>query len=341
MKFKSILLRNFQKHKKLEIVFSPRINTICGPTDCGKSALLRALRWICFNDWQGKDFIREGAERAKVVLTVSHRKELYVITRIKGKENLYFLGEDEFKSFATTVPDEISQLLRLNENNFQGQHDAPFWFSQTAGEVSRRLNAVVDLTIIDNTLAAAASRLRQASDRKVVCAERLQQINEEREALEPMRERIEDFQALQKRNEDKQRITADYDRLRQSLDNARSHRKEALSRQEQVSELSVLVANCERWESLRKGHNALEFCLRRATELSKCRRPPSFDAIATDYGKWHECSDQVERLNCLLQSMEAGQEQLERSKTRAKKADKDYHAAIQGEKCPLCSQLIV
>ena len=46
---KSIHLRNFQRHKKLDIDLSEGVNVIVGPSDIGKTAILRALYWLRFN----------------------------------------------------------------------------------------------------------------------------------------------------------------------------------------------------------------------------------------------------------------------------------------------------
>ena len=131
---RSLHIKNFQVHTDLKIEFSPTITSIKGPTDSGKSSVLRALRWVCLNDMAGEAFIREGACSVLALLRIGDRK----IGRGKGQiGNVYRLDDREFKAFGQgNVPQEIAQVLQLNEINFQGQHDAPFWFAETAGEVS-------------------------------------------------------------------------------------------------------------------------------------------------------------------------------------------------------------
>ena len=68
MILKSIKLINFQTHQEVKLDLSPTITTIKGPTDSGKSSVLRALRWVCLNDIPGDEFIREGATCARVIL---------------------------------------------------------------------------------------------------------------------------------------------------------------------------------------------------------------------------------------------------------------------------------
>ena len=64
---------NFQKHEDLTVSFDDRITTIVGPSDVGKSAVLRALRWVLTNQPDGSGFIREGEKNASVVLRVDGR----------------------------------------------------------------------------------------------------------------------------------------------------------------------------------------------------------------------------------------------------------------------------
>ncbi len=70
MRLVSLQLVNFQVHTGLIIDFSPGITTIVGPTDHGKSSILRALRWVCLNDLSGEQFIREGRKSCAVCLFV-------------------------------------------------------------------------------------------------------------------------------------------------------------------------------------------------------------------------------------------------------------------------------
>lgn len=195
MKFNAIELRDFQCHKNLEIALSPKITSITGRTDAGKSAILRALRWACLNDFPGDDFIRDGAKQ----VTVTAHTIKNSVERSKGiGGNLYKLNTDEFKSFGQSVPEPIAKVLNLNEINFQGQMDSPFWFSLSAPEVSRQLNRVIDLSIIDTALSNIAAEVRRAQERKTVSEERLKKAELELERLEPQRQRIYDFQSLKK-----------------------------------------------------------------------------------------------------------------------------------------------
>lgn len=201
MKVFSLHLKDFQCHADLEIKFSSRITTLLGPTDCGKSAVLRALRWGCLNDFQGEGFVREGARRAEVEVVFREGDKSFLLVRVKGGGvNLYVLDGKEYRSFGTGVPEDIQRKLQLHPLHFQDQHDPPFWFHETAGEVSRRLNAVVDLSVMDSALGYVAGRLRQWNDKKDWHQEEAAKLQKELEAFTHLDRQWEDFQRLKARH---------------------------------------------------------------------------------------------------------------------------------------------
>jgi exonuclease SbcC len=154
-------LCDFQRHERLRVDFAPGVTTLCGPTDAGKTAVFRAVRWVCLNLPAGGRLTRHGAARCKVALGVDGRK----VARVRGdRENLYRLDGEDYRAFGQGVPPEIAKLLGLDAVNFARQFDAPFFLTMPAPEVSRQLNAVVDLGVIDGTLAAAASKAKAEAD---------------------------------------------------------------------------------------------------------------------------------------------------------------------------------
>ena len=53
---KELQLVNFQSHKNTNLVFDPGFNCIVGPSDNGKSVIIRAINWIRTNRPKGSDF---------------------------------------------------------------------------------------------------------------------------------------------------------------------------------------------------------------------------------------------------------------------------------------------
>lgn len=177
-----LLIQNFQAHHKLRVNLDPHITTIVGPSDVGKSAIIRALRWVCTNQPGGDAFVRHGARGATVKLVVDG----HTITRRRrpgGEVNEYRLDSSAYRAFGRGVPDPITELLNIGDVTWQGQHDAPFWFSDTAGEVSRQLNAIVNLGIIDSTLANVARAVHRARTKLEAAEEELSTAKKEFDSL--------------------------------------------------------------------------------------------------------------------------------------------------------------
>ena len=151
-------LDNFQTHERLRIVFDPHVTTIVGRSDVGKSAIIRALAWLMTNRPSGAGFVRHRQGTAAVRLVIDGRKA----QRIRGKdENSYVIDDKELKSFGTDVPEEIARLFNIADINFQGQLDPVFWLRDAPGQVSKNLNTIVDLDIIDITIGMLNTKLRK------------------------------------------------------------------------------------------------------------------------------------------------------------------------------------
>ena len=177
----SLTLENFQKHEFFTLDFDEFVTVLIGPSDVGKSAVIRALRWLCLNQPAGDAFITHGEDNTSVTLTFDECE----VSRQRGKVgNLYTLDGEELRAFGqSSVPDKIAALLNITSDNFQRQHDSPFWFTLSPGQVSKELNRVVDLDIVDTTLANIASELRKAKATLEISEERLKTASEKKAQL--------------------------------------------------------------------------------------------------------------------------------------------------------------
>jgi hypothetical protein len=205
-KLEKLEIRGFSTNKKLDIVFGPRVTTISGKSFIGKSAFVRALKWVILNKPTGDKFINWDAIKAAVRLTFDKGKQ---ITRKKGKGiNTYKYSESKnlFKAFGNDVPPIISKALNISPINFQRQHAAPFWFCETAGEVSRQLNSIVNLEVIDTTLSNLSSKIRKTKTAIDISQERLTNLAKGKKELSyvnNMNQELLNIETLQKQIQDK------------------------------------------------------------------------------------------------------------------------------------------
>ena len=154
---KSLELKNFQSHKVSHLEFDPGVNVIIGPSDSGKTAIIRALRWLVWNRPSGDAFRSTWGGDTKASILI----ENCLIGRGKGKQEEYFLEDTDFKAFGKEVPEEITKALNLNDVNLQSQLDSPFLLSNSPGEVAKHFNRVAHLDQIDEGLSKVQKWIRE------------------------------------------------------------------------------------------------------------------------------------------------------------------------------------
>lgn len=174
MWIKRIDLRNFQCHSTLSFEFSPRVNAITGESDHGKSAVIRALRWLCFNKPDGHGMRKAGTDQTMVSATLDNGK---IITRIRSVVNNRYIieapGEEPvvFDNFGTAVPQPVKDALGIDVSKFSesiefelpiaGQFDAPFLLGETGITRSVVLGALSKTGLLDNAAKWLGGEIRQ------------------------------------------------------------------------------------------------------------------------------------------------------------------------------------
>jgi energy-coupling factor transporter ATP-binding protein EcfA2 len=136
MEIKSITLENFQSHVKTVIEPAPagKLTVIVGPSDSGKTAIIRALRWLFCNVPQGTDFINVRAGAARVAVDYADGRRV-VRERHSRNYNRYAVDEQKFEGFGSGVPLEVQEATGVRpvtigdlefNLNLAEQLDGPF-----------------------------------------------------------------------------------------------------------------------------------------------------------------------------------------------------------------------
>ncbi len=330
-----IKIRNFQAHAKLDLELDPHVTTIVGPSDVGKSSIIRALKWVATNQPSGESFIRSGAKFCEVKLSVDGHE----ITRKRSNsENSYLLDVQRFNSFGQNVPDPIAKLLNVSPVNFQGQHDSPFWLADTAGQVSRSLNAIVDLDVIDESLSEAA---RQASKARLIletATDRNRKAREAKKAVQWVPEAGRDLKEVERAEANHARLatrTADLGRV---IDQVVEHedRYYCLAEAGRGARKVVSVARALKLVA-QKRHRLLKI-VEQITELGGIEAPDmaQLDAAAESYREVLEERQKLEGLveECLDKTTKSCNRYAE-----FREAEDILKERMDG-RCPLCGSEI-
>lgn len=144
---------NFQIHKTNSVEIPEGETTYLeGDSDTGKSAMLRAIRWLCENKPDGGSFVTFKTPRGT---TSAVRLEFdgHVAERERGKsKNVYRLDGETFEAFGRSVPEPILKALNLSPYAFQCQGEVPFLIGATATEAAKILSDACGLGVIDTAV---------------------------------------------------------------------------------------------------------------------------------------------------------------------------------------------
>lgn len=178
MKIQEVTIEGYQSHVQSTFNLSPGLTVITGPSDAGKTAIIRALRWFAFNEPTGEAFlhtirnpdgsVKEAVDQAKVSVTFDNGVTI-TKTRRKGKTT-YTHSDFPTAWEKAEVPPEIRETLGLIKQqygdfetclNFAFQLDAPFMLSETASVGAKVLGKLAGTEIVDRSISEVNKQTHQ------------------------------------------------------------------------------------------------------------------------------------------------------------------------------------
>jgi len=188
MIIKELILTDFQKHKHLVLNFSPDTNVIYGRTDCGKSTIIRAIRWALYpSELRGDVVKREGSKKTSVKMVLDNN---IIIERIKtSSTNSYKLSigdkTDEFNATGNKLPEEIAKIIKFapieidKENvilNISNQLSLPFLMDKSGSFRQKFFNKLTGNDIIDRAFQSFNKDLLQVGRDERTEKERIEEL---------------------------------------------------------------------------------------------------------------------------------------------------------------------
>lgn len=166
-----IKIHNFQCHKDLDLDLG-RSTVLQGNSNCGKTAVLRALYWVLFNE-APHDFVSYWAQKKlKKGFTFKNDEYTSVLVHVDGHSierkrsnefNGYIVDGKIYEALRTDVPEEVTKIFNLSDASIQRQMDAPFLLSSTPGEASQYLSNLAGLGCVDDILTLAKRKVAETS----------------------------------------------------------------------------------------------------------------------------------------------------------------------------------
>lgn len=174
-----VKIENFQSHEDTTIDFDRGLNIITGPSDNGKSAIIRAIKWVLFNEPRGTEFIRQGTSAARVTIEMDNGNTI-VRERSSSKNRYTVLYPDSepiiFEGFGNEIPQEVIGAHGITKAyldsslssslNIAEQLESPFLLSETGSIRAKAIGRLIGLHIIDKAIKNTNVDLRRENQFK-------------------------------------------------------------------------------------------------------------------------------------------------------------------------------
>jgi len=341
---KSLKISNFQSHKNSELVFAPGVNVIVGASDSGKTAIIRALRWLIWNRPNGEAFRSTWGGDTRVEIQVDDN----IIVRGKTKDipNLYSVNTKVLQAFKTDVPEQVQKYLNVDETNLQQQLDAPFLISSSPGEVASYFNRIAHLDQIDTGLKSIQADIRKVTGEIQSDKDRVEELKENARAYAYLEWAEIELEVLEKDQELLQKKMNAWTKLKDLTKSIGEVEEEI----EQASSLLPFEKKVDQILSLHKSrkekeeeHTALHQICEALTGIDSDLRSlnnviqfeKEVDEVLTEINRVADLEEKVRSFKVLIRDIKQIDTDLDELERDIEELEQQFHDEMP-DQCPLC-----
>ncbi|WP_088105159.1 AAA family ATPase [Halalkalibacter urbisdiaboli] len=255
---KAVRLENFQSHLDTFLEFHDGLNVLVGQSDSGKTAIIRGIRWVLFNQPRGTDFIRVGADFVRV--TVVFQNGASIVRERTASKNRYIIrkpNEDDLvlEGFGIHVPEEVIEVHGMNSLRIDRDHelflhisqqlDGPFLLEQTGSLRAKTIGRISGAHYLDMAIRDTSKDISQLQQRTKQGEMEVTQLTEQLEPyqfLTEAKKKINQADKLIESLAKKQRKM----QLLQELKRSNRTIKEEIAK---ANEVLLYVHTLEQWEN--------------------------------------------------------------------------------------------
>lgn len=347
---KKIKIKNFQSHERTALNLSPGVNVIVGRSTTGKSAIVRAFRWLMLNRPAGDAFKSNFADADdSVKVEVITREGARIIAEKLKRPNghSYQVGNDgrnyDFEGVGRAVPDMATTALNMKGINVQTQLEPHFLIASTPSAFSAAIHKITNAAKVENAIARMLRHINTLKNSLRSNKAELERVNTELETFSDF-EQLQQYYAKAAAHNNAVR---DYARTRQKFCDIRQRivkYRSSIAPKSTMRTLHDIIDHAARWHFEELNAST---CITKIDELrSRIRDLRVLNKILHDYRVCiKEVSisgrtiQQCERVLHKTQLLYEARNRAFRAKEKAKLLHRDIQIELNTmNECPTCGR---
>jgi exonuclease SbcC len=276
-----IVLRNFQSHNHSEIQIPTGITALLGDNDSGKTAVVRALRWLLWNRPSGESFRSHWGGSTEVSLETDRGW----ISRIRDdKRNVYVVNGQTLNAIKLQVPREVSDFFKVDHINFQFQSDPPFLLGSSPGERANYIQKITRMNVIFIAEDLLRQKIKRLNADIVRWKSQAEELSTELSRYPDLPSIYDEIQELRQKEEE-------LEKLKQSLTNLTQKIEDYYKIQSEIKTLKVYMRLSKRINILDRKISQKEDLIQRYNRLRGTLS--EFRGVLSDLNKTKTTLDQL------------------------------------------------